>query len=73
MKKFFLAFFVVIIPAIVAAAEQQKPKKPENSTTLRPSKGNPCAQYGPGFVQVADTTICVRIGGGVTVESGGRR
>jgi hypothetical protein len=72
MKKFFLAFFVAIIPTIITAAEQQKPKKPETATTLHPSKRNPCAQYGPGFVQVADTTMCVKVGGGVTVESGRR-
>jgi hypothetical protein len=72
MNTLVLALVVSLLPALVVAAEQQKPKKPENSSTLRPTNGNPCAQYGPGFVQLAGSTTCVKVGGGVTFE-GGRR
>ena len=70
MKKLGLALAVSLLPTLALAAEQQKPKKPEGSTTLPPAKGNPCAQYGPGFVQVSGTTNCIKIGGSVTYESG---
>lgn len=29
----------------------------------------PCAVFGPGFVQIAGSQTCVRIGGSVTIES----
>jgi hypothetical protein len=72
MKTLFLASIVSLLSTAAVAVEQQKPKKPESSNTLRP-KGNPCAQYGPGFVQVMGSTTCVKVGGSVTIESGGRR
>jgi hypothetical protein len=75
MKKLSLAFVVSLLPTLVVAAGQfgSEPKKPAKPNTLRPTKANPCAQYGPGFVQVEGTTTCIKVGGGVTFESGGRR
>jgi hypothetical protein len=72
MRKLLLASIVLLLPTLAVAAEQQKPKNSESSNKPRP-KGNPCAHYGPGFVQVAGSTTCVKIGSSVTVESGGRR
>jgi hypothetical protein len=62
-----------------AFAQQQKhkPRKhpaPEAATTLAPrsSSHNPCAQYGAGFVRAPGSDTCVRIGGYVGVDVGGR-
>jgi hypothetical protein len=73
MQKLFLAFLVVsLLPAFVLAQQSGQPAtKPEKSSTLRPAKSNPCAHYGAGFVQVGNTTTCIKIGGGVTFEGGG--
>jgi hypothetical protein len=48
----------------VAQQSSHKPTKPKSSA-LRPTKNNPCAQYGAGFVRVGNTTTCMKIGGGV--------
>ena len=64
------AFAVAVSPAL--AAEQPKPKPATPAPTPRP-KTNPCAQYGAGFVQIAGSTTCIKIGGGVTMEGGGSR
>ena len=73
MKKLFLAFVVVaFLPTFATAGQSnQQSNKPQKSSTLRPK--NPCAQYGAGFVPVGNTTTCIKIGGGVTFEGGGRR
>jgi hypothetical protein len=74
MKKLFVAFIAVLLPTVVVGAEQfGQPKKPEKTNTLRPAKGNHCAQYGAGFVPVGNATTCIKIGAGVTFEGGGRR
>jgi hypothetical protein len=72
MQRLFLAFIVVLILPTLVVAQQagQQPTKPKSSTP-RPGKSNPCAQYGAGFVQVGDTTTCIKIGAGVTFEGGG--
>jgi hypothetical protein len=71
MLKILLAL-VAVLPAWVAAAEQpgQQPRKP----AARPAavKSNPCAIYGAGFVQVAGTSTCIKMGGSVTIDVGGR-
>jgi hypothetical protein len=69
MTKLFVAL-AVLLP-ISAVAEQSKPPKP--STVLRPVKENSCAQYGPGFVRVADSDTCVKVGGSVRVDVGSTR
>jgi hypothetical protein len=76
MKNLFLALMVTVLPTSAMAAgqsgpESKKPAKP--NTTLRPIKSNTCAQYGAGFVQIEGTTTCIKVGGSVTFESGGRR
>ena len=71
MQKLFLALVVSLLPTFVVAQQSsQQPTKPKPNA-LRPTKSNPCAQYGAGFVQVGDTTTCIKIGGGVTFEGGG--
>jgi len=74
-----LATLLAFAGTISASAEQQKhkPRKhpaPEAATTLTPRSPShdPCAQYGAGFVRAADSNTCIRIGGYVGVEAGGR-
>jgi len=62
-----------------ASAQQQKskPRNPpayEATTTAAPRAPvrNPCAQYGAGFVRAPGSDTCVRIGGFIRVEGGGR-
>jgi hypothetical protein len=59
------------------AAAQQSPQlkfvKPDNSKTLpvkSPKADNSCAAYGAGFVKLADTGTCVKIGGSISVGAG---
>ena len=75
MKKLSLALMVAVLPTLAIAAGQSGPesKKLAKPTTLRPTKSTPCAEYGPGFVQIEGTTTCIKVGGGVTFESRGRR
>jgi hypothetical protein len=74
MRKIVLAIVVAVLPAWVAVAQQsnQPPKNQPKSKTLNPPvSGNPCAQYGPGFVKVAGSDMCVKIGGSVSIEAKG--
>ena len=69
-----LALLVAVLPASVAVAQQsnQPRKNPPKSKMLHPPvSGNPCAQYGPGFVKLAGSDTCVKIGGSVSIEAGG--
>ena len=74
-----LALAATILWTTCASAQQQKhkPRKHpahEATTTLTPRSPshNPCAQYGAGFVRAPGSDTCVRIGGYVGVEAGGR-
>jgi hypothetical protein len=74
MRKIVLAVVVAVLPAWVAVAQQSnQPTKnqPKSKTLHPPVSGNPSAQYGPGFVKVAGSDMCVKIGGSVSIEAGG--
>jgi hypothetical protein len=80
MRNILLAIVVAMLPASIAAAEPPgvlKPDKPAASDRLLPMKGtgagNSCAAFGPGFVKLAGSDTCVKIGGAVSVEVGGSR
>jgi hypothetical protein len=75
MQKLFFTSIVVLLTTCAMAAEQPngRSNKPDKMKASRPASGNHCAQYGPGFVPVGNTTTCIKIGGGVTFEGGGRR
>jgi hypothetical protein len=73
----------VIVPAAMLlasqAAAQQSPQlkfdQPANAKTLpvkSPKADNSCATYGAGFVRLADTGTCVKIGGSISVGAGTR-
>jgi hypothetical protein len=72
MRKIFLVLAIAVLPAWDAAAEQpgQQPRKP--AARPAPVKSNPCAVYGAGFVQVAGTSTCIKMGGSITIDVGGR-
>jgi hypothetical protein len=40
---------------------------------IKPSAQKSCPEYGPGFVRVEGSSSCVRVGGGTSVDVGGRR
>jgi hypothetical protein len=69
---------VVLLLAPQAAAQQSRRlnfDQPANAETLpvKPSKAdNSCAAYGAGFVRLADTGTCVKIGGSISVGAGAR-
>lgn len=59
-----------------ASAEQTRPLKfdqPGSTKTLpvkEPKYDSSCAAYGAGFVKIAGTNTCVKIGGSVSVGAG---
>lgn len=72
MRKVMLAVIVAALPTWVAAQHaNQPPKHPPKSRALHPADGNSCAQYGVGFVKIAGSDTCIKIGGSVSVEGGG--
>jgi len=71
MRKISLALVVAVLPtwAAVAGEPVQRPAKPFGQQ--RPVSGNPCAQFGAGYVKVEGSSTCVKIGGHVSVQAGG--
>jgi len=75
MRNILLAIAVAMLPAAAAEpSSSQKPNKPATSGRLLPLKGagaaNSCAAYGAGFVRLAGSDTCVKIGGAVGVGLG---
>jgi hypothetical protein len=62
-----IALLPGIVPGIVLANDLPKPGQPKKPP---PVVGNPCAQYGAGFVQLPGTTTCVRLGGSMQIDVG---
>jgi hypothetical protein len=80
MRKSLLAIAALLLPASSALAEQ--PGIPNSDRTAPSGKmlplkgassGNSCAAYGPGFVKVAGSDTCVKVGGAVSVDVGTSR
>ncbi|MFC0243062.1 hypothetical protein [Rhodopseudomonas telluris] len=63
----------LLLAAAVPAADAADDKRPSPKPTPLPKQtsGNPCAAYGPGFVQVEGGSTCVRVGGALEVGVGG--
>lgn len=78
MRNILRAIMIIVLPASVAQAEpinsQKPPKHAAAPDRLLPTKGaragNSCAAYGPGFVKVDGTQTCVKLGGGIGIETG---
>ena len=65
-----------IVAALVSlwapiAPAQQRTRSP--SAREEPRAQTDCAAYGAGFVKVAGSDVCVRVGGRVEAEGGARR
>jgi hypothetical protein len=80
MSKSLLVIAALLLPASSALAEQpgiQKSDKAALSGKVLPlkgaSSGNSCAAYGPGFVKVAGSDTCVKVGGAGSVDVGTSR
>jgi hypothetical protein len=68
---------VVIIAALPAFALAEQPARPKSSGKAQASgkplplkrgaRGNPCAEFGPGFAKVEGTDTCMQIGGAVSI------
>jgi hypothetical protein len=74
-----LAFLLVLaLPIASVSAEQPRPLKfdqpgsGKNLPVKQSRSDNSCAAYGAGFVKVAGSNTCVRVGGAISVGVGGR-
>ena len=73
MRKLLLAIVAATLPALSALAEQPVFPKSQNAAKpgkLLPLKGatsaNSCAAFGPGFVKIAGSDTCIKVGGYVS-------
>jgi hypothetical protein len=77
MQKNLLAIGALLLLASAAAAESARPLKldqPTNGTPLpvkQPRSADSCAAYGAGFVKLAGSNTCVKVGGAVSIGVGG--
>ena len=77
MRSLLVPVIVALLPASMALAQSGNPK---TDLSIAPSKllpvkqpqsGNSCAAYGPDYVKVEGTGMCVQISGSVSVGVGG--
>jgi len=73
MRKILLAIVAATLPALTALAEPPAFPKSGNTTKpgkLLPLKGanstNSCAEFGTGFVRIAGSDTCVKVGGSLS-------
>ncbi len=78
MRTFLLSMIIAILSESAALADSANRLKLDyaapSADRLPPTKrtaGNPCAAFGPGFVKVAGSDTCVKVGGAVRVDVGG--
>ncbi|WP_041798230.1 hypothetical protein [Rhodopseudomonas palustris] len=75
MRPLLIALVVAASPLAAAAqglSQDRRPAKPlpAPTQTPTPARSNPCAAFGPGFVQVEGSATCVKLGGGIGVGVG---
>jgi hypothetical protein len=74
MRTFFLAMIVALLSGSAVLADPANRTKLDYATPpdrLPPAKsaaGNACAAFGPGFVKVAGSDTCVKVGGTFSVD-----
>ena len=85
MRNILLAIVVAALLTSIAAAEPSsilkpdklKPDRPTAADSVLPMKGagagNSCAAFGAGFVRLASSDTCVKVGGAVSIQGGGSR
>ena len=77
MRIFFLAMIIAVLLGSAVLADPANRTKLNYSTPLdrlppaKSAAGNPCAAFGPGFVKVAGTDTCVKVGGAFSVDARG--
>ena len=71
MRKFSLLLATLALPTMPAFAEQTRPMKFDQPAKTLPVKepkyDGSCAAYGAGFMKVAGTDTCVKVGGSVSI------
>ena len=68
-----LAGFLTVLAGCFANAQQSKHDPKSASKSVKTHTTNPCAIYGPGFKKLEGSDTCVKVGGSIDVEAGGRR
>ncbi|WP_407176777.1 porin [Bradyrhizobium sp. STM 3562] len=77
MQTFFLAMIIAALSGSAALADPANRTKLNYATPrdrlppLKSAAANPCAAFGAGFVRVAGTDTCVKVGGAFSVDVGG--
>jgi Porin subfamily len=78
MRRSVLVLIAVVLSAAGALAEQPRVQKSGQAGTsgkLMPVKratpADACAAYGAGFVRIAGSNTCIKIGGAISVGAGG--
>jgi hypothetical protein len=77
MQKNLLMLGALLLLASAAAAESSHPLKLDQPTSVtslpvkQPKSVDSCAAYGAGFVKLAGSDSCVKIGGSVSIGVGG--
>jgi hypothetical protein len=77
MRTFLLATMIAVLSGSTVLADPTNRTRPNYATPLdrlppaKTAAGNPCAAFGAGFVKVAGTDTCVKIGGAFRVDVGG--
>jgi porin-like protein len=72
-----LFLLALALPVASVSAGQTRPPKfdqqgEKNLPVKEPRSDNSCAAYGAGFVKIAGTNTCVKVGGSISVGAGGR-
>ena len=67
----------LVLPIASVSAGQTRALKLDqtggkNLPLKEPGSDNSCAAYGAGFVKIAGTSTCVKVGGSISVGAGGR-
>jgi hypothetical protein len=73
MRSVLVAIIVALLPASMALAQPDNPKSDRSIApgkllpVKQPHAGNSCAAYGPDYVKVEGSEMCVQISGSVSV------
>lgn len=70
MRTVLIALLLTAAASTAEAADDRR-AAPKSAPLPKQTSGNPCAAFGPGFVQVEGGGTCVKIGGALEVGVGG--
>ena len=66
-KTLFAAALLPALAGVALADPLPRSRKAQESDRLQ-SRSRPCPEYGPGFVRMAGSSTCVKVGGKVEFE-----